>query len=185
MLEHISLEGTLSWIKLLVKYTIAIQMLNKCIIKTSRPMGGWRQVALHWEWSHLDTGTGLASAPSLTAARPLSAPSSLASSQMWLAMIVIWSQLWFVMMWERQRGAAADNNFCNCYDHYYWTSSMRVTQVTWILVHLNSKIKAQNKPCAKRSSNLIDLLVSCLSVDVSQVFQSPDSPAPQPRPLPI
>ena len=56
MLEHISLVGTLSWIKLLVKYTIAIQMLNKCIINPDRPMGSWRQGALHWQSSHLESG---------------------------------------------------------------------------------------------------------------------------------
>ena len=56
MLEHISLVGTLSWIKLLVKYTIAIQMLNKCIIKAGRPMACWRHTALLWECPHLDSG---------------------------------------------------------------------------------------------------------------------------------
>ena len=118
MLEHISLVGTLSWIKLLVKYTIAIQMLNKCIIKAGRPMGARRHAALHWECPHLDSGDQRSVSLGLP---PLV---SLASGQMWLAIIVIWSQLWLVMMWERQPGAAADNNFCNCYDHYYWTSSM-------------------------------------------------------------
>ena len=121
MLEHISLVGTLSWIKLLVKYTIAIQMLNKCIIKAGRPMGSWRHTALHWECPHLDSGDQRSVSHPMP--RPPSA-SELASGQMRPAMIVIWSQLWLVMMWERQPGAAEDNNFCNCYDHYYWTSSM-------------------------------------------------------------
>ena len=54
MLGHISLVGTVSWIKLLVKYTIAIQMLNKCIINSGRPMGCWRLGALHSEFPHLE-----------------------------------------------------------------------------------------------------------------------------------